>query len=128
MEIEENYVDHEIFDLNPLLDHEMTSDHSSFSSSSSTRRLISFDSHMVEKEKLDHSQIISFSSPSSLEDSKNPNPYHDVVNGVTRNSVSTTTRTRSQAQDHLMAERKRRENLSQLFITLSKVVPGLRKV
>ncbi|XP_022875985.1 transcription factor bHLH18-like [Olea europaea var. sylvestris] len=33
-----------------------------------------------------------------------------------------------QAQDHVMSERKRREKLSQLFINLSKVVPGLKKL
>ncbi|GFQ00637.1 transcription factor bhlh25 [Phtheirospermum japonicum] len=37
-------------------------------------------------------------------------------------------RTTVQARDHVVAERKRRENLSQLFIGLSKVVPGLKKL
>ena len=32
------------------------------------------------------------------------------------------------AQDHIMAERKRREKLSQSFIALAALVPGLRKV
>ncbi|GFQ00638.1 transcription factor bhlh25 [Phtheirospermum japonicum] len=40
----------------------------------------------------------------------------------------TTGRTMLQARDHVMAERKRRENLSQLFVSLSKVVPGLKKL
>lgn len=39
-----------------------------------------------------------------------------------------TTRTPSHAQDHIMAERKRREKLSQRFIALSAIVPGLKKV
>lgn len=34
----------------------------------------------------------------------------------------------SQAQDHILAERKRREKLSQRFIALSALVPGLKKV
>ncbi|KAL8097359.1 hypothetical protein AgCh_030483 [Apium graveolens] len=34
----------------------------------------------------------------------------------------------SQAQDHIMAERKRREKLSQRFIALSALVPGLKKM
>ena len=34
----------------------------------------------------------------------------------------------SQVQDHILAERKRRELLSQLFISLSALVPGLKKV
>lgn len=38
------------------------------------------------------------------------------------------TRTPLNAQDHVIAERKRREKLSQRFIALSAVVPGLKKV
>ncbi|KAI3410682.1 BHLH domain-containing protein [Psidium guajava] len=34
----------------------------------------------------------------------------------------------SQTQDHIMAERKRREKLSQRFIALSALVPGLKKM
>lgn len=34
----------------------------------------------------------------------------------------------SQTQDHIMAERKRREKLSQHFIALSALIPGLKKV
>lgn len=34
----------------------------------------------------------------------------------------------SHAQDHIVAERKRREKLSQRFIALSAIVPGLKKV
>ena len=34
----------------------------------------------------------------------------------------------SHSQDHIMAERKRREKLSQRFIALSALVPGLKKV
>ncbi|TXG54122.1 hypothetical protein EZV62_019378 [Acer yangbiense] len=34
----------------------------------------------------------------------------------------------SQAQDHIIAERKRREKLSQRFIALSSIVPGLKKM
>ncbi|KDP32144.1 hypothetical protein JCGZ_12605 [Jatropha curcas] len=37
-------------------------------------------------------------------------------------------RTLSHAQDHVIAERKRREKLSQRFIALSAVVPGLKKM
>lgn len=38
------------------------------------------------------------------------------------------TRSPLHAQDHVIAERKRREKLSQRFIALSSVVPGLKKV
>lgn len=46
-------------------------------------------------------------------------------------AAATTTATNArltQAQDHIMAERKRREKLSQRFIQLSALVPGLKKV
>ncbi|QHO19558.1 Transcription factor [Arachis hypogaea] len=39
-----------------------------------------------------------------------------------------TTRNPTQAQDHVIAERKRREKLSQRFIALSAIVPGLKKM
>lgn len=37
-------------------------------------------------------------------------------------------RSSSQIQDHIMAERKRRENLTRMFIALSATIPGLKKV
>ncbi|KAL3580332.1 hypothetical protein D5086_018167 [Populus alba] len=42
--------------------------------------------------------------------------------------ISTNTTRLSQSQDHIIAERKRREKLSQRFIALSAVVPGLKKM
>ncbi|GAB4838382.1 hypothetical protein Ancab_027918 [Ancistrocladus abbreviatus] len=42
--------------------------------------------------------------------------------------ISPTTPRLPQAQDHIIAERKRREKLSQRFIALSAVVPGLKKM
>ncbi|XP_027067773.2 transcription factor bHLH19-like [Coffea arabica] len=38
------------------------------------------------------------------------------------------TRTPSQAQEHLLAERKRRDKISQRFVCLSALVPGLKKL
>ncbi|XP_054809012.1 transcription factor bHLH25-like isoform X2 [Prosopis cineraria] len=38
------------------------------------------------------------------------------------------TRNPLQAQDHVMAERRRREKLNQKFITLSSIIPGLKKM
>ncbi|KAM0911121.1 hypothetical protein ACQ4PT_013711 [Festuca glaucescens] len=38
------------------------------------------------------------------------------------------TRPAAQNQDHILAERKRREKLSERFIALSKIVPGLKKM
>lgn len=46
----------------------------------------------------------------------------------TKRSYSSVTRTPAHAQVHIMAERKRREKLSQRFIALSAIVPGLKKV
>lgn len=47
--------------------------------------------------------------------------------GVKR-AVGSMSRSPLLAQDHVIAERKRREKLSQKFIALSAVVPGLKKV
>ncbi|KAJ4839475.1 hypothetical protein Tsubulata_028564 [Turnera subulata] len=46
----------------------------------------------------------------------------------TKRPYSAMTRSPSHAQDHILAERKRREKLTQRFIALSAVVPGLKKM
>ncbi|KAL7243197.1 hypothetical protein ACSBR1_015582 [Camellia fascicularis] len=48
--------------------------------------------------------------------------------GQKRSSSTVITRTPLEAQDRVMAERKRREKLNQRFIALSAIVPGLKKV
>ena len=53
--------------------------------------------------------------------------YAPKINQGTKRTYSMT-RSPSHAQDHIMAERKRREKLSQRFIALSAIVPGLKKV
>ncbi|XVE67382.1 hypothetical protein DITRI_Ditri08aG0155700 [Diplodiscus trichospermus] len=69
------------------------------------------------------------SFPSDILFSQNPSGSQNYVlkgcHGAKR--VSTGNRI-SQAQDHIMAERKRREKLSQRFIALSAIVPGLKKM
>lgn len=55
----------------------------------------------------------------------NQNYVLKASQGVKR--ISTNTRHPSN-QDHVMAERKRREKLSQRFIALSAIIPGLKKV
>ncbi|KAJ1439585.1 Myc-type, basic helix-loop-helix [Sesbania bispinosa] len=45
-----------------------------------------------------------------------------------QNRKSKRCRNSSQIQDHIIAERKRRENLTKLFIALSAVVPGLKRM
>ncbi|KAL0326427.1 UNVERIFIED_CONTAM: Transcription factor [Sesamum radiatum] len=77
-------------------------------------------------------QVISFCAANWADEDdcgRPDNQYHDAANiGVSNKRVCTASRTPLQAQDHLVAERKRRERLGQLFITLSKVVPGLKKL
>ncbi|KAL6843633.1 hypothetical protein ACP4OV_026695 [Aristida adscensionis] len=51
-----------------------------------------------------------------------------VAAAVEPAKVSATSRPNPQNQDHILAERKRREKLSQRFIALSKIVPGLKKM
>ncbi|GMY38858.1 transcription factor bHLH25-like isoform X2 [Fagus crenata] len=55
----------------------------------------------------------------------NENYVFKACQGAKR--LSTTDRL-SQTQDHIIAERKRREKLSQRFIALSAIVPGLKKM
>ncbi|KAJ1415463.1 Myc-type, basic helix-loop-helix [Sesbania bispinosa] len=45
-----------------------------------------------------------------------------------RSRKSKRCRSSSQTQDHIIAERKRRENLTKLFIELSAIIPGLKKI
>jgi hypothetical protein len=54
--------------------------------------------------------------------------YDAMVAEAAKVPAPATTRPASQNQDHILAERKRREKLSQRFIALSKIVPGLKKV
>ncbi|MED6174457.1 hypothetical protein PIB30_118914 [Stylosanthes scabra] len=49
-------------------------------------------------------------------------------NNAKGSAAATATRNPTQAQDHVIAERKRREKLSQRFIALSAIVPGLKKM
>ncbi|KAE8693385.1 putative Mitochondrial editing factor 22 [Hibiscus syriacus] len=79
-----------------------------------------------------YSQIISFNNSDSppavsqqhygLDCDVKPNN-----NEVSKRVVRSLTRTPLHAQDHVIAERKRREKLSQRFISLSALIPGLKK-
>lgn len=55
----------------------------------------------------------------------NKNYVFNAYQGTKRMNTSTKL---PQAQDHIIAERKRREKLSQKFIALSALIPGLKKV
>nr|GMC62670.1 transcription factor bHLH18-like [Ipomoea batatas] len=48
--------------------------------------------------------------------------------GAGKGKTGSAIRTPLQAQDHVLAERKRREKLTQQFISLSALIPGLKKV
>lgn len=52
---------------------------------------------------------------------------YEILEG-TRSISTNTTRTGVQAQDHVLAERKRRERLTERFIALSGLIPQLTKV
>nr|ACG29797.1 symbiotic ammonium transporter [Zea mays] len=56
--------------------------------------------------------------------------YDDMMAEAARApaAAAAAARPASQNQDHILAERKRREKLSQRFIALSKIVPGLKKM
>ncbi|KAF7045823.1 hypothetical protein CFC21_099676 [Triticum aestivum] len=52
-------------------------------------------------------------------------PLRSCVSQPTRRA---STKSTPYAQDHIMAERKRRENINQSFIELSALIPGLKKM
>lgn len=69
------------------------------------------------------SQIISFGNSTSSP------PISQLVSGTKYAMIpKNEPRTPLHAQEHLVAERKRREKLSQRLIALSALVPGLKKV
>jgi len=91
-------------------------------SSSSSSKIISFEPNMDAKVKKPKTEIgygenLNFGSVISQGDCYK---RENKVTAINRNPI--------QAQDHVMAERKRREKLSQRFIALSSLLPGLKKV
>ncbi|CAI0405427.1 unnamed protein product, partial [Linum tenue] len=89
-----------------------------------------------------YSCVISFeSSADSLQNPRRPAAAAAAVvvkpeytsslipeHGTKRSFAAAMTRSPLSAQDHVIAERKRREKLSQRFIALSAVVPGIKKM
>ncbi|KAK9949261.1 hypothetical protein M0R45_004794 [Rubus argutus] len=65
-------------------------------------------------------------SPGNSYDPHTRPTNHAYGQGIKR--AATVTRSPLHAQDHVLAERKRREKLSQRFIALSALVPGLKKM
>nr|XP_017240986.1 PREDICTED: transcription factor bHLH18-like isoform X2 [Daucus carota subsp. sativus] len=80
------------------------------------------------------STIISFHNATSATTQYNDDHGNDIssvlMGMISEGSrkASATTRNPLQAQDHVIAERQRRERLSQMFIQLSSLVPGLKKI
>ncbi|KAJ9552129.1 hypothetical protein OSB04_016174 [Centaurea solstitialis] len=66
-------------------------------------------------------------SPSHLQFQQKNSGFNKGYDGGVNGGKSTSPRI-SPAQDHILAERKRREKLSQRFIALSALVPGLKKM
>ncbi|OMO56376.1 hypothetical protein CCACVL1_26597 [Corchorus capsularis] len=82
-------------------------------SSSSSSHIISFDNSNI-------------SSP-AISDQYYGLDHHCAMKPKTERPVGSLTRTPLHAQDHVIAERKRREKLSQRFIALSRLMQGLKK-
>ncbi|CAL0331745.1 unnamed protein product [Lupinus luteus] len=75
---------------------------------------------------LTSSQIISFQSFKAPAFASHQ--LYNLENSDVKSKVATFARNTSQAQGHVAAERKRREKLTQKFIALSAIVPGLKKM
>ncbi|KAI4383461.1 hypothetical protein MLD38_009295 [Melastoma candidum] len=67
-----------------------------------------------------NSRMISFGSSGSPQFDEGDPPVNEPKNEVKR--------TRSSPEEHVIAERKRRERLTQRIVALSAIIPGLRKM
>lgn len=105
-------------------------------SSSSSSQIISFSN--VSSQTMDHQESSDYSRDVQLvqpyEDLMDLNATYDndnytvIAGKPIRRSNPATVRAPSHVQDHVIAERKRRERLTERFIALSAIVPGLKKV
>ncbi|XP_059302506.1 transcription factor bHLH18-like [Lycium ferocissimum] len=133
-----NYEDDLFFDLKPNLSQDIYSSTPSAytnieenaqkalssplisSNSSSSAFLISFSSSPINPQEEENIVMIS----SHLEEIA----CQKSLGGNNNNNNIMYKRSSVQAQDHVIAERKRREKMGELFISLSKIVPGLKKL
>lgn len=107
---------------------------SAMAASSSSSQIISFEKY-YDHNGLDQCSVKPKDEPASTNGYMIFQSSHETQNfspkygqaGLKR-PVTAMTRSPLHAQDHVIAERKRREKLSQRFIALSAVVPGLKKV
>ncbi|XP_050207263.1 transcription factor bHLH25-like [Mercurialis annua] len=118
-----------------------TTTHEKITSPSSSSHIISFENSnssppAAKKPKIETGSDENAKYPSSL---FNPGSLEDRYGSTYFNNNSNKQRNNKKggavisrnplyAQDHVMAERKRREKLSQRFIALSAVIPGLKKM
>ncbi|XP_073270823.1 transcription factor bHLH18-like [Primulina huaijiensis] len=83
---------------------------------------------MPKEETMSPFSILNFPSESVVSQSSSMNENHVLKPCQGAKRISGNTRVLTQAQDHILAERRRREKLSQRFIALSALVPGLKKM
>lgn len=118
-----NIGQHIINSFNDIVDYDGLLDVKSFASDDQTFFAASPGSN--QKKESAFSQLINFGSKDSpLLDSHNLLLEDAMCNMDTQIAK----RDPSQAQNHVAAERRRREKLTQLFISLSKILPGLKKL
>lgn len=86
----------------------------------SSAKIISFEKSITSSD-LDFASVISQSH-----DYDDKNFLNNIK--LENKAATTTMRNQNQARDHVIAERKRREKLTQRFIALSAILPGLKKV
>lgn len=97
------------------------------SASDSSSKFISFDNTTLEE--VDYSNYVNLKECGDDHNESQKYILDFASSDLNRGgSNSTMTRNAIQAQEHVMAERKRREKLNQRFIALSSIIPGLQKV
>lgn len=80
------------------------------------------------KSETGYGENLDFAAAAASQSVYDNNSFLDHYDNQDKKAAASTTRNPTQAQDHVIAERKRREKLSQRFIALSAIVPGLKKV
>lgn len=96
-----------------------------------SKTLITFPSNNVYHSQMKDPYLLLFNNEENQEPMLKPKgnqkkePKRNIEESKKTDSV---TRSHNQHHDHIIAERKRREKISQQFIALSALIPGLKKV
>lgn len=94
-----------------------------------SRRMISQESQITDSHSTAARREAPLSSGESVHGSQNSEFHHmQKMCTFVDNNPTAPSKTLAHTQDHIMAERKRREKLSQRFIALSAILPGLKKL